>query len=73
MVMDNLQALAKCKVTNEADAELALQVSNALTQALLQYRMRNMPVEVLQNFQGKAQAGYLLGKAGPSKQSSESS
>jgi len=30
-------------VTNEADAELALQVSNALTQALLQYRMRNMP------------------------------
>ena len=34
---------AKCCVTNEADAELALQVSNALTQALLQYRMRNMP------------------------------
>ena len=37
---------AKCCVTNEADAELALQVSNALTQALLQYRMRNMPANV---------------------------
>ena len=51
MVMQNLTELAKCCVTNEADAELALQVSNALTQALLQYRMRNMPVEVLQTIQ----------------------
>lgn len=33
-------------MTNEADAELALQVSNALTQALLQYRMKNMPASV---------------------------
>lgn len=47
LVMQNLTELAKCCVTNEADAELALQVSNALTQAILQYRMKNMPESVL--------------------------
>lgn len=32
-------------VSNEEDASVALQVSNALTQALLQFRMNNLPQE----------------------------
>jgi len=30
-------------VSSEEDASMALQVSNALTQALLQFRMNNLP------------------------------
>ena len=33
-------------MTSEEDASMALQVSNALTQALLQFRMNNLPKEV---------------------------
>ena len=34
-------------VTSEEDASMALHVSNALTQALLQFRMNNLPKEVI--------------------------
>lgn len=33
-------------IKTEEDAAMALQVSNALTQALLQYRLKNVPKEV---------------------------
>ena len=33
-------------MSSEEDASMALQVSNALTQALLQFRMNNLPKEV---------------------------
>ena len=33
-------------VSSEEDASMALQVSNALTQALLQFRMNNLKQEV---------------------------
>jgi hypothetical protein len=33
-------------INTEEDAAMALQVSNALTQALLQYRLKNVPKEV---------------------------
>ena len=38
-------------VKNEEDASMALQVSNALTQALLNYRIKHMPAEVSYNIQ----------------------
>lgn len=59
LVMQNLVELAKCCVTNETDAELALQVSNALTQALLQYKMKNMPSSVLQTLSSVPHQQYL--------------
>lgn len=36
-------------IKTEEDAAMALQVSNALTQALLQYRLKNVPKEVCKN------------------------
>ena len=36
-------------MSSEEDASVALQVSNALTQALLQFRMNNLPQEVCTN------------------------
>ncbi|XP_014662564.1 PREDICTED: uncharacterized protein LOC106805481 isoform X2 [Priapulus caudatus] len=45
-VMELLNNLSNCVVNNEEEAAIALRVSNALTQALLQYRLRNVTTEV---------------------------
>ncbi|XP_056008299.1 uncharacterized protein LOC125665584 isoform X2 [Ostrea edulis] len=41
-----LFALSQTMINTEEDAAMALQVSNALTQALLQYRLKNVPKEL---------------------------
>lgn len=33
---------AQCNIDTEADAEIALQISNSLTQALLEYRLNSL-------------------------------
>jgi len=42
-----LGVLKKCEIKTEEDAEMALQVSNALTASLFKYRVKNMPKELL--------------------------
>ncbi|XP_077978409.1 uncharacterized protein LOC144433889 isoform X2 [Glandiceps talaboti] len=54
-----LKELSTCIVRNEEDAAMALQVSNALTQALLNYRLRNVPAELMG--QGGGGGGQTLG------------
>lgn len=44
-------------IKTEEDAAMALQVSNALTQALLQYRLKNVPKEVC-----KMNTNFTIGK-----------
>lgn len=43
---DMMFALSQTMIKTEEDAAMALQVSNALTQALLQYRLKNVPKEL---------------------------
>nr|XP_022308107.1 vacuolar protein sorting-associated protein 37C-like [Crassostrea virginica] len=43
---DIMMALSQTLIKTEEDAAMALQVSNALTQALLQYRLKNVPKEL---------------------------
>ncbi|KAK6166241.1 hypothetical protein SNE40_022987 [Patella caerulea] len=42
-----MQSLSDSLISNEDEAEMALQVSNALTQALLHYRMKTLSPEML--------------------------
>uniref|UniRef100_T1J8D2 U1-type domain-containing protein n=1 Tax=Strigamia maritima TaxID=126957 RepID=T1J8D2_STRMM len=43
-----LRVLSKCEVKNEEDAQMALQVSNALTASLFKYRVQSMSSECVQ-------------------------
>lgn len=51
-------------VTSEEDASMALQVSNALTQALLQFRMNNLPKESLADNSATGPAGAASTNSG---------
>ncbi|ESP00185.1 hypothetical protein LOTGIDRAFT_238678 [Lottia gigantea] len=44
-----MQSLSNSLISNEDEAEMALQVSNALTQALLKYRLKTLPPEMVKD------------------------